>query len=208
MQSAVLELLAALRKPLARLRVRWYLFGAQAALIHGCARLTGDVDVTVELGTRSSADLVKALRDAGFELRVADADDFVARTRVLPLLHVSSNIPVDVVLGGPGIEELFLRRAETVRIGGVNIPVARAEDLIAMKILAGRPKDIDDAAAMLAARRKSLDLGLVRETLGLLEQALDQRDLLPQFETLLSQTSGGGSEGPVPKPRSRKRRGP
>jgi len=40
--------------------------------------------------------------------------------------------------------------------------------------------------AILAARSGSLDIALMRETLGLLESALDQRDLLPQLEALLA----------------------
>jgi hypothetical protein len=44
------------------LRVRWYLFGAQAALLYGASRLTADVDVTVQLGNRESKNLVRALQ--------------------------------------------------------------------------------------------------------------------------------------------------
>jgi hypothetical protein len=42
--------------------VRWFLFGARAAILHDAARLSADVDVTVDLGARSSrADLVVEL---------------------------------------------------------------------------------------------------------------------------------------------------
>ena len=88
-------------------------------------------------------------------------------------------------MAGPGIEELFLQRAKRHTIAnGVTIPVAAAEDIVAMKILAGRPKDIDDAAAILRARAEEIDTGLIRETLSMLEQALDQSDLLPLFDNL------------------------
>lgn len=46
--SDVADLLAALAGALGELGVRWYLFGAQAVLIHGRPRLTDDVDVTWE----------------------------------------------------------------------------------------------------------------------------------------------------------------
>lgn len=42
---------------LARLRVPWYVFGAQAALIWGRPRLTTDVDVTVDGRSRYLEDL-------------------------------------------------------------------------------------------------------------------------------------------------------
>lgn len=49
-------------------------------------------------------------------------------------------MPVDVVLAGPGLEELFLRRRRRHRRGGVSIPVASPEDLIVMKLLAALPR--------------------------------------------------------------------
>jgi hypothetical protein len=163
---------------------RWYLFGAQAAILYGVTRLTADVDVTVALGTRSSRELVAALSNRGFRLRVQDVGGFVESTRVLPLVHERSRLPVDVVLAGPGLEELFLERATTRQIGDASVPVAAPEDVIAMKILAGRPHDFDDVAAMVRARRDAIDLGAVRQTLRLLEQALDRADLVRELDRL------------------------
>ena len=185
MPSPVAELLRALGEGFTSLGVRWYLFGAQAVLLYGGARLTADVDVTVALGERPTSDLVRALQRVGFALRVADVDDFVGRTRVLPLVHAPSGLPLDVVLAGPGPEELFLARARRHDVEGVSVPVAAPEDLVVMKILAGRPKDVEDVRAIVAAGGAHLDHALVRETLGLLEGALDQRDLLPAFEAIV-----------------------
>jgi hypothetical protein len=165
-------------------RVGYYIFGAQAALLYGSARLTADVDVTVRLGERSVSTLVAALERAGFHLRFAGSD-FVKQTRVLPLVDAKTRIPVDVVLAGPGLEDLFLERAQTREIEGVPLRVARAEDVIAMKILSGRPKDLEDVAALLVAQRGTLDLDMTRSTLRLLEEALEQSDLLPLLDAAL-----------------------
>jgi hypothetical protein len=144
-------------------------------------RFTEDVDVTVELLTTSTRALVDALERHDFEPRIPD-DDFIERTRVVPLVHRPTKTPVDVVLAGPGIEELFLEGATVQNVEGVAVPVARAEDLVVMKVLAGRPKDLEDVAAILAARGKGFDRGRTVELLTMLEEALDQRDLLPTFE--------------------------
>ena len=185
MASPVAELLGALGRALESLGMRWYLFGAQAVLLYGGARLTADVDATVAAGDRPTALLVTALAVHGFSLRVGDVHGFVERTRVLPLLHDASGMPLDLVLGGPGPEELFLARAVTRQMEGVSVPVAAAEDLLAMKILAGRPKDIEDSRAIIAALGDRLDVSLARNTLRELEAALDQSDLLPALEDLL-----------------------
>jgi hypothetical protein len=185
MPSPFADLLASLQGVLDAAGVRWYLFGAQAAILHGVSRLTADVDVTVDLGTRSFRILLGDLERAGFALRVPDSERFVERTRVLPLVHTASRMPLDLVLAGPGIEERFFERVVEHAIEGIRVPVAAVEDLIAMKVLAGRPKDLDDVAAILAAKGESIDLAGVRGTLRLLEGALDYSDLLPRFEQLV-----------------------
>lgn len=189
MPSPIGDVLAELRACFDSLGVRWYLFGAQAAIYHGVVRLTADVDVTILPEPHSTPELVSALQANGFRLRVTGTDNFVARTRVLPFVHTATRLPVDVVLGGPGIEELFLQRAEIREIQGVEVPIATVEDLVTMKILAGRPKDLDDAEGMLRARADAIDLRHVRRTLGLLEEALSQSDLLPELEQLLRRTT-------------------
>jgi hypothetical protein len=120
---------------------------------------------------------------AGFRLRVRDVEGFVVRTRVLPFLHERPGMPVDIVLAGPGFEERFMQRRRRRSVEGVRAFVASPEDIVVMKVLAGRGKDEDDVVAMLAAQRR-LDLVLIRTTLRALERAIDRRDLVPRFETL------------------------
>jgi hypothetical protein len=183
--SAVAEVLHDVSSAFQAIDARWYLFGAQAAIVYGAARLTADVDVSVELGDRPTRVLVDTLLATGFGLRVVDSDEFVARTRVLPVVHTSSRVPVDVVLTGPGIEELFLQRVQVQSMEGILVPVACADDIVVMKILAGRPKDLEDAAAIVAAMAKKFERRRAFETLRLLEQALDRSDLVPELERLL-----------------------
>jgi hypothetical protein len=144
--------------------------------------MSADVDVTVEIEPEEADGFVALMEEAGFELRIRDVEEFVARTRVLPFLHLNTEIPLDVVLAGPGLEELFLDRAREVEVAGTKMPIISPEDLIVTKILAGRPKDIDDVRGILRERKSSLNLDLIRETLGLLDQALDRSDLSPLLE--------------------------
>ena len=102
---------------------------------------------------------------------------------MIPLVHDTSAIGVDVVLAGSGLEDAFFERAELRTVEGVHVPVASAEDLVTMKILAGRPKDLDDAVAILAARAGDFDIALVQDSLRALEEALDRSDLLAQLQS-------------------------
>jgi predicted nucleotidyltransferase len=178
---AVSELLQALARVMQEQGVPWYLFGAQAAILWGSPRLSADVDVTAHIEQHSLDGYIETMREHGFEIAFADRD-FIARTRVVPFVHHASRMPLDIVLAGPGLEEEFLRRAVSVDIGGTLVPVISPEDLIVTKILAGRPKDVEDVRGVINERQSSLDVARIRSILQLLEQALSQSDLLPAFE--------------------------
>lgn len=186
MRSPVADLLAGLATGLDRLGIAWYLFGARAAILYGVARLTADVDVTVRLpDTISNESLVAELASHGFRARVTDPG-FIERTRVIPFVHTPTSVPLDLVLAGPGLEDRFFARIVIRTVDGVRVPVASAEDVIVMKVLAGRPKDIDDVVAIAASQEDALDVPHIRRTLHDLEQALSQSDLGPAFERALA----------------------
>jgi len=121
-------------------------------VIHGRPRLTEDVDVTLDLDEVSAATLVAKLATVSFELAEFADEEFVGATRVLPFVHNATGMSLDVVLAGPGLEQLFLAEAEEVDLGGVRVPVIRVEHLLVTKILAARPKDLDDAREILQSR--------------------------------------------------------
>lgn len=184
---AVTELLAALAGAMRERGIRWYLFGAQAAIIWGSPRLSADVDVTAVISPASLNDYIDAMADRGFDV-MADDPEFLERTRVVPFRHRASGMPLDVVLAGPGLEDDFLQRAIPVDVDGIVVPVISPEDLIITKVLAGRPKDVEDIRGVISERRASLDVERIRAILRLLEEALTQSDLLPLFERAWSET--------------------
>ena len=176
------KLIAAAAPVLEKWCPAWFLFGAQAVVIWGHPRQTADVDITVQLRPEDAVAFWRDMEAAGFRLRVSEPETFLSRTRVIPFLHVDTGIPLDIVLAGPGLESLFFDRAVLVNAGGLEIPVASAEDIIIMKVLAGRPKDAADTHTILLQRMQTLDFTHIRATLAMLEEALGQSDLLRAFE--------------------------
>jgi hypothetical protein len=192
LQPAALDLLTALAPVLAGWG-RWYLFGAQAVVAYGVPRLSADVDVTLALMPDEPERFARDMRAAGFVLRVEDPD-FVRRTRVLPFVHQATGMPLDVVLAGSGLEDDFLDRARVVDIGGTAIPTLDIGDLVIAKVLAGRPKDIEDANGLWRLHGRTLDAARLRNTLRLLEEALGQSDLIPAFDAMVRDNSPAEKE--------------
>jgi Nucleotidyl transferase of unknown function (DUF2204) len=181
-EPAARELLAALARVLAAWGP-WYVFGAQAVVAYGVPRLSADVDVTIRLTPDTPSAFADAMQAGGFMLRVTDPH-FVERTRVMPFVHTATGMPVDVVLAGSGLEDMFLDRVRSIDIGGTTVPMLDVEDLVIAKVLAGRPKDIDDAQALWRVHGSGLDAGRIRSVIRDLEDALSQSDLLPALDVV------------------------
>lgn len=182
MQPAALELLAALSAVLDR-RGRWYVFGAQAVVAYGVPRFSADVDVTLKLDPPDPEPFVRDMQAAGFALRIDDPD-FVRRTSVLPFVHAATGMPLDVVLAGSGLEDEFLDRAATTDVGGTAVPLIDVADLVVAKVLAGRPKDAEDARNLWRLHGSAARRRRIRRLLRLLEEALDRNDLVSGFEAI------------------------
>jgi hypothetical protein len=186
-QPAALELLGALSGVLSRWG-RWYVFGAQAVIAYGVPRLSADVDVTIALVPDDPEHFARDMGAAGFVLRVADPD-FVRRTRVMPFVHVATGMSLDIVLAGSGLEQEFLDRAREVTLGGALVPLIDPEDLVIAKVLAGRPKDIEDARRLWQLHGPTLNAERIRDVLRQLEEALAQGDLVASFEAIAARAT-------------------
>lgn len=184
-RPAVVRLLAAFDRVMRSRGLRWYVFGAQAAVAYGRPRMTADVDVTVELKSGDAGDLVAALSPRGFELRFPLSDERLAETRLLPMTHAPTAMPLDLVIAGQGLEEEFLARARPVDVGGIQVPMISVEDLVALKVLAGRRKDLEDVRGVLGEQRDRIDLDRTRGVLASFEAALGEGKLLSRLDRLL-----------------------
>lgn len=164
------------------------MFGAQAVNLHGFPRATADLDLTIDLGSLTPRALITALDHAGFSARFAD-DGFIAATRVIPVVHRATALPIDLVLAGPGLEQQFLDEVQLRPVGGRQVPVLSPENLIVTKLLASRPKDLEDVRELLANHGATLNHTRIGELLELLEEALGQSDLVSVYSRLRTEAS-------------------
>jgi hypothetical protein len=205
--------LADLSRAFAQERVRWYVFGAQAVIATGVIRTTDDIDVTVEEPATGAASLLATLEAAGFVLRpVGNPATFIAATRVVPVKHVRTGIPVDVILAGPGIEEEMFSRVQMRAVGRTRVPFVDTADLIALKMLAGRPKDVEDVRSIVRACPPDLSIAVARQRVLTLGEIVDDSTLVRTFDRLVSQETAGvkprGSRGSRRKPATAAKKAP
>ncbi|MBK6599138.1 MAG: nucleotidyltransferase [Proteobacteria bacterium] len=69
-------------------------------------------------------------------------------------------------------------------VGGVRIRLPRVEDLLVMKAIAGRPKDLEDIRGLLAAH-SSVDVVEARGSIREFAIASSMPDMLDEFDKLV-----------------------
>jgi hypothetical protein len=149
------------------LGVPFALVGGLAVSVRAEVRFTRDVDLAVvvrdDLGLET---LVHGLAAAGYVPGAIVEHEERKRLATVRLLS-PTGITVDLIAASCGIEQEVVAHATPVRFGSDEIPVARAEELLAMKVLSmteRRPQDRIDAGSLLLGN-PALDLGVVRDHL-------------------------------------------
>lgn len=159
--------------------------GGVAASIHGRPRVTKDVDLVALADLEDCQSLIEQAARFGITPRIPDGAAFARTTRVLLLRHESSGVELDVSLGALPFELDMVANAQTLTIGGVGFRLARPEDIIIMKALALRPRDIADIASI-AEANPDLDLDRVRSTVETFSAMLEEGDLLTELNRILA----------------------
>ena len=89
---------------------------------------------------------------------VEDVEAFVRRTMVLPCRDEASGIRIDLIFAQSGYGQEALRR---VPFGATEVCFASPEDVIIHKVIAGRPRDLEDCRRIWL-KNPQLDEGYIR----------------------------------------------
>jgi len=135
------------------------LIGGLAIVARVRVRPTRDADLIVLVDEDETEALVEHARAVGFTCP-DDLETWLAGG-LLPLRPAEPSsataLDVDLILADDPFLESVADRAAMLRLGGVELPTATIEDLVLLKLLAGRPIDIDDVLAIKDAYEDELD---------------------------------------------------
>jgi hypothetical protein len=152
--------------------ITYTLIGATAVGRHGVARATMDVDFLVVDSSVLKPELWSSLGEAvQVDCRRGDFEDSL---RGMVRLRDDRGEAADIVVGKWKWQAGVLERSEQTTMWGRSVPVARAADLILLKLYAGGGRDAWDITALLAVLDSSV-VTEVEERLPELQQ--DARDL-------------------------------
>ena len=162
--------------------------GGVAVIAHGVPRLTVDIDATVVAADVNPAAAAGALAREGILPRIPNAESFAEEHHVLLCVHEASGTPVDLSFASLPFEEEALREREACDYAGVTIRVARPEDLVIYKLVASRPRDLDDAEALLALHGSAMNLSRVRRVVAEFSALLEDDERPRALERLIQRS--------------------
>lgn len=176
---------------------RYALVGGFAVTLRAEPRTTRDLDVVLVVpGDQEAERVALVLRMRGYTdhpkgAAIERSDGRLATIRLIspPVDEDGAGVQVDLLVACVGIELEVVAASQLLEVmPQVYIPVAQSGHLVAMKVLAARPQDLEDIRILLREMGET-DLKLARESLVLIERRgfLEDstRSLLAELERLL-----------------------
>jgi len=171
-------------------------FNGQGVIIGGIAvsllgepRFTLDLDAVVLLSVKDIEWILEVAEREGIEARIPNLVDFARQNRILLLRHIASDINIDLSLGILPFEVEMIERSQIIEIGNLKIRIPTAEDLIILKAVAHREKDLQDIEAI-AKTQAEIDMNRICFWLEQFGEVLDFPGLRDEIEGLISSKKG------------------
>ena len=158
--------------------------GGVAASLLGKPRYTADVDAVFLLSVDEIPQFIESAKAEGIVPRIQNADEFARQNRVLLLKHTATEIGVDISLGILPFEQEMVERGVVISIGRLSIRLPTPEDLIILKAIAHRPKDLEDIRTI-ADKNPDLDTARIEHWVKSFAQILEMPDLWDDLTGLL-----------------------
>lgn len=131
--------------------IRYCLIGGIAAGFWGEPRFTKDMDFTVASRGLKPGALALKLTKAGYKVKS------ISSAQMQVLGKGKKMFQADLIPAETDYQDWVVQRAIPVKIFGVNVPICTAEDLIVLKMIAGRRQDDLDVENILKKVGARLD---------------------------------------------------
>ena len=167
-EKSVLKIIRFLEKQ----KLDYFILGGLAVGVLGEPRFTQDLDLDLFLKKESVSDFLKQLQKAKFQIKVKEA---LSTAKIFGSFYFFCNdLQVDIILASTSLEQEALKRKRQITLFGKKMYFPSPEDLILLKLVPARPKDLIDAETIALSHKGKLDKKyLLKEAEKLCEEAED-----------------------------------
>lgn len=181
---AFLQPLQELSRLLTGTKTQGVVIGGISVSLIGKPRFTADIDAVILLDFEKIGTFVEQAAKFGFKPRIRGVTTFARKSHVILLVHEESGIDIDLSIGLLPFEHEMVGRAKKFKSGEVSFYIPTPEDLIIMKAVAHRPKDMEDIRMIVQAHPK-LDQKRIRKWVQEFSTTLEMPEMWGDLEKLL-----------------------
>jgi predicted nucleotidyltransferase len=163
--------------------LHYAIIGGIAAAVYGSARTTIDVDLIVRTDLSNLEAVYRAFTKEFAPLK-EKALEFFQTYYVLPVAHNTLKTKVDVSAALSEFERTALQRAKKMTYGSAIGFFCSPEDLILLKLVANRERDLVDVKDIITRNKDRLDQSYLRTTAKQFTE-VERSDVLDNLERFL-----------------------
>lgn len=152
----------------------YFIIGGIAAGILGEPRFTADVDVDIVIDKKDVPGFLGKTTKAGFKVPVKKCLKSAEQVGVFQISF--GDYHIDFIIASTDLEEQAYKRRKSIQLHGVKAFFPSPEDLILMKLIPGRDKDLLDAKGVIIRHKGKLDTQYLKTwAMTLCDEAQDMR---------------------------------
>jgi len=178
------KIISSISAELERCSIPYMLIGGQAVLLYGEPRLTRDIDITLGVDIDKLKNIISLINKLGLKILPEKIEEFVHKRMVLPVINEETGIRIDFIFSFSPYERQAIARAKKVKMLYQDVSFATPEDVIIHKIVAGRPRDIEDVRGILL-KMPDIDSVYIRQWLNDFSNASGEDDIKERFEEIM-----------------------
>lgn len=169
--------------------LKFCFIGGLAVVRWGPLRFTNDVDLTLYTGFVNDELIINKVLSR-YQSRIDNPMEFALTKRILLLNDSENNITIDLSLGGMPFEERMISRSSLFEFQKeLFIRTCSAEDLIVMKVFAGRERDWGDVRGILDRNQNKLNFEIIISELKELVEIIPEKEInLRKLQNMMSKT--------------------
>ena len=140
------------------LNIPYVIMGGLAVRIHALPRPTNDVDFTVLLARERLIEWFGAVEQLGYTVPQVYKTGWIDQVAGMPLVKIRTflkdglGVDIDVFLAESDFQKSLIERRLLVEVDSYSMYVVTPEDLLLLKLIANRPRDLLDVQDLIFAQ--------------------------------------------------------
>ena len=163
--------------------IDYFLLGGLAVGALGEAPFTYDLDLDIFLPKEKSGLFLKAAQRAFFRVKTQEALSSIGQFGTCRIFY--GDLQIDLILASTDLETSALKRRKRHALFGIKAWFPSPEDLILLKLIPGRAKDLIDAESVILRHKGKLDASYLEKWAKRIADEAEDFRVLHQLRRLL-----------------------